>query len=366
MFSSIEFKNFRGLDNKSVPLSQLTMLTGTNGVGKTTVLEGLYCLFSKSKLDVSPLSRYIKTTKLTINQNGNIGTAPAYDYKLFWDECPSYGNTECSVSAKSDSTEWTWTYKKAELDEIKNLINYQPFTVTTKTEFAKWEWSISQNEDKNKFTAAQIISDDGSLQVAKNSVINSRFFSECAYIDFPLIRVVPETLTLNISKELTKAIKPLCSRVTDVRNAGYPKGFTAVLDGENEISLGTLGNGAVAWVSTVHAILMRRDEFLPGLKQGSAPLFILIDEFGAGIHYSAMLDIWKFIKTFAEENPNIQFVFTSHSKDCIQAYCETFLQSDDASIVRMHRTRNSKEIVTTEYKNDLFPNIIDGDWEVRG
>jgi ABC-type molybdenum transport system ATPase subunit/photorepair protein PhrA len=367
MFNSVSFENFRGLNNINVSLSQLTMLTGTNGVGKTTVLEGLYCLFSQSKLDVSPLSRYAKTSKLTINQNGNIGAAPAYDYKLFWNECPSYGNTECSVTAKSDSEKWCWRYKKANVDDIKNLINFQPFSISTNTEFAKWQWSISQGTDNKEFSKAQIITDDGTLQlIPLNSVVHISFFSDCLYIDFPLIRVSPETLTLGMSKELTNAIKPLCSRVTDVRLAGLNKGFSVVLDGEKEASLGTLGNGTVTWASTVHAILELMDDCWYNDRQSSAPLFILIDEFGAGIHYSAMLSIWGYIKTFAEENPNIQFVFTSHSKDCIQAYCETFSESENAKIVRFHKNAHDDGIETTEYEKEYFPKIIDDEWEVRG
>jgi AAA15 family ATPase/GTPase len=367
MLDSVSFNNFRGLDNVTVPLTQFTMLTGSNGIGKTSVLEGLYCLFSQTKLDVSPLTRYSKTTKLTANLNGNISASQVYDYKLFWDECPNFGSNECSVAVKSDSAEWKWTYTKAYIEEIKDLINYQPLSINTNTEFAKWKWSITKNSDECEFNRAQILNDDGNFQlIPMNTIINSSFYGDCLYIDFPLFRVASEDLPLNISKELTKAILLLNSHVTDVRFAGINKGFSIVLDGEKEVSLGTLGNGVVVWASTLHTILIRREEFLPGIKQNSAPLFILIDEFGAGIHYSVMLNIWRYLKTFAEENPYLNFVFTSHSDDCIKAYCEAFKESDQASIVRMYKTFNGNKIITTEYRKEDFPNIADDEWEVRG
>ena len=42
MIKSVTLKDFRGLDELKVPLSPATMLTGINGVGKTSVLEGLF------------------------------------------------------------------------------------------------------------------------------------------------------------------------------------------------------------------------------------------------------------------------------------------------------------------------------------
>jgi AAA15 family ATPase/GTPase len=42
MLKNVEITHFRGLDNVSIPLKRITVLTGCNGVGKTTVLEALH------------------------------------------------------------------------------------------------------------------------------------------------------------------------------------------------------------------------------------------------------------------------------------------------------------------------------------
>ena len=44
MFESVQMTNFRGFKDMTVPLTQVTLLTGNNGSGKTSVLEALYCL----------------------------------------------------------------------------------------------------------------------------------------------------------------------------------------------------------------------------------------------------------------------------------------------------------------------------------
>ena len=68
MIDSITLTNFRGFEDISILISRATMLTGSNGVGKTSVLEGLYCLFSETQLDVSPLARYSRTMGIHLNQ----------------------------------------------------------------------------------------------------------------------------------------------------------------------------------------------------------------------------------------------------------------------------------------------------------
>ncbi|GHU51608.1 hypothetical protein FACS1894200_11950 [Spirochaetia bacterium] len=96
------------------------------------------------------------------------------------------------------------------------------------------------------------------------------------------------------------------------------------------------------------------------------PIIILIDEIGAGIHYSVMLALWKYLRDFAKKHPFIQFVTTSHSDDCVSAFCEVFSDENSSSIVRLHRTESANKIVPTQYSREQFKHIASGDWEVRG
>ncbi|MDR3341193.1 MAG: AAA family ATPase [Treponema sp.] len=58
MLKNVEITHFRGLDNVSIPLKRITLLTGCNGAGKTTVLEALHCLFSPGTLDITQFQCY--------------------------------------------------------------------------------------------------------------------------------------------------------------------------------------------------------------------------------------------------------------------------------------------------------------------
>lgn len=207
MIKSVTLKNFRGLTDLRIPLSSVTMLTGVNGVGKTSVLEGLYCLFSQTRLDVSPFPRYSKSLGLSMNQAANIpigfSVIQNYNYKLFWDECPSFGMNECSVDATSDNDlSWSWKYKRARLSDLsKQITANNPLQVDSSSEFALWNWSTrgkiinqkthQQELFKDNYQRAQLISQDGGLYLLP---IEPRYMSICQYIDFATIRLQPQAL----------------------------------------------------------------------------------------------------------------------------------------------------------------------------
>lgn len=378
MVTKTSFQGFRMLNNLSLDLAPVTMLTGSNGVGKTTVLEGLYCLLSETRLDVSPLSRYNRAIGLPGGQTGNASggfiARQRYNYKLFWEECPTHEQSECSVTALTDNgLTWSWGYKKATLADLsKTIIANNPIPVDTTTEFALWEWSAKGKVIDNKslqplkinelYSRVQILSPDGGLYLLP---IEGKALSYCRFIDFTSGRVQPQKMSFNTARQLTAALRLINHRITDVRLKDIESGLSVVIDDKYEVSLGTIGNGAVTWASVLIAIF----DVIESAKLGpqfDVPVMILIDEMGAGIHYSIMTDVWMFLKEFMKHNSNIQFVFTSHSDDCIESFCKAFINDDNAKIIRLHQSGDTKDIVPTDYTNDSFDDIISGAWEVRG
>ncbi len=356
MIKTVTLTNFRGLAELEVPLSNVTILTGVNGVGKTSVLEGLFCLFSESRLDVSPLSRANKTVNTAYAT-----PAPFYNYRLFWDECPLFGKRECTVRAAfDDGRKWEWSYRKANLSEIsKELFVNNPMAMDASTEFAELTWRATGCED---YTRVQVLGKYPGLYLLP---MEAQAVSYCSYIDFASFQLQLQKLSFKNAKRLRAALQILNPRSTDVRLKDFEVGLTVILDDEIEASLGTIGNGAVAWANTLITIF-NIAESLQENGLTDLPTVILIDEIGAGIHYSIMLDIWKFFCEFANQNPHMQFVFTSHSDDCIKAFCQAFMERDGASVVSLHRTSVGSLIVPTEYRKEYFETIRAGEWEVRG
>jgi len=379
MINSVNLNNFRGFNDITVPLSQVSMLTGLNGVGKTTVLEALYCLFSETRLDVSALARYNRTIGLLFSQlNGipSLASRPAYNYRLFWDECPMSIEKPCLISAKSsDGTTWQWSYKKAKTANLEpslvrdaGLMNI-PLDSTTEVADFKWQHSgilFDKSHQKNnindKINKAQILNPDNALYLIPPE---SKILSLCRFIDFASIRAMPQELPYRTAQRLTEALKIINPHITDVRISKIENGLSVILDNSMETTIGTIGNGAVTWLSTMIVIYELIDQYKVD-RQTNIPIFILIDEIGAGIHYSLMHDIWKYIRNLIQTYPQIQFVVTSHNDDCVRSFCEVFVeQNKSASIVRLHKPIDS-EIIPTVYDVSQFEAIMTGEWEVRG
>ena len=378
MINSVTLKNFRGFSDTTVPLSQVTMLTGTNGVGKTSVLEGLYCLFSETRLDVSFLERYKRTVEIVhLNHFNGMQSFPVlhptYNYRLFWQECPMNSEETCCISATDDKIIWKWTYKKTNTSDIDKRLfrDFDLMNVPASIDVALFNWQHQEaSTDKktnarnsNNFDRAQILNPDGVLRLISPQKINLKW-SICRYIDFASIRAMPQKLPHQTAKRLTKELKTINPRITDVRISNIENGLSVILDDNIETTLATIGNGAVAWASVLISIF-ELNEQCKNIPETNMPILILIDEIGAGIHYSIMNDLWKYIRDFVEEYPNIQFVTTSHSDDCVLSFCEVFENTDAASVVRLHKTYDN-EIITTLYDKSNFETIMSGEWEVRG
>jgi len=284
----------------------------------------------------------------------------------------------CSVSAKSaDGTVWQWTYNKAKMSGLEAGLlrdaGLMGIPIDMSSDVALFKWQLSgitldkkthqKNPVSTNVTRAQVLSPDGALRLIPPE--NNQPSSGCVYLDFASIRAMPHELPFQKAKKLTEALKIIDPLITDVRISKIDNGLSVIIGGDKETTLGTIGNGAVTWASTLIAILEVVERFDLD-RENMAPIFILIDEIGAGIHYSVMGDIWKYIRDLFVDYPNIQLIATSHSDDCVRAFCDVFDETKNtACIVRLHKTYD-EEIVPTKYDATQFDTILSGEWEVRG
>ncbi|MCI5210911.1 MAG: ATP-binding protein [Candidatus Electrothrix sp. ATG2] len=84
------------------------------------------------------------------------------------------------------------------------------------------------------------------------------------------------------------------------------------------VLLSSFGEGVNRYIAILCAIWASRNGIL------------LIDEIENGIHYSNYNKLWRLINQASEE-ANCQLFITSHSKECIEAFCEE-QKSESASL----------------------------------
>jgi hypothetical protein len=286
------------------------------------------------------------------------------------------GVKNCSVKAKGqDGTYWQWTFTKGKMSDleeswVRDAQNMGiPIDVSTAIALFQWQHTGEVTCEKEQMLnptfygkKAQILKPDGGLYILPPECKSA---SLSRYLDFASIRAMPQELSYQTSKKLTKALQIFNPQVTDIRISNIENGLSVIFDGDRETTLDSVGNGAVTWANTLISIF-EIDEYLKNTEKSRNPVLILIDGIGAGIHYSAMSEIWKYLKAFSEQHPNVQFVTTSHSDDCVRAFCDAFTDKEQAGcVVRLHKSSENK-IISTHYESKQFERIVSGEWEVRG
>jgi energy-coupling factor transporter ATP-binding protein EcfA2 len=376
MLQEVRFINYRGLKNTTIPLVPITLLTGMNGIGKTSVLEGLYFLLSPHTPNPTVFSRLPPIWK-DQNSSGSFSMqSPSfsfkYDYLSFWNGCPTNGVAECEVVAvlNDENTILVWEAKLSDYSglyfKLKDTVGNYNFPKGAGIPYVSWEWYkyVKNNDDKNfdiqeSSRAAQQLSTEPNF-TSRSGTISPTI---CRYVNMSFGRSSNNTLSLKTEKLLTRALAIINPDITGVRHDGS-SGWIRVIINDELYPLSVMGFGA----ETLANMLLTLEE-LPAESTGhELSVMFLIDEVGAGIHYSKLENVWRFLFEFASEYPQIQMVLTTHSHDCINAFCKTFHNANPsmAHIVRMHKFDETDGVSTTIYPQEMFASILSGEWEVRG
>ncbi|MCL1874703.1 MAG: AAA family ATPase [Synergistaceae bacterium] len=378
MLQNVRLLNYRGLKDTTIPLAPITLLTGSNGIGKTSVLEGLFFLLSSQYPDAAVFPRYPLIINLAQNRfsSKQIPVIQGYDYLSFWEECPTDGANNCQAEANSEYLKLSWEMRISEFAELDPEFKSKAATYGLQNsigaQYVFWEWRcMGKRKDDNSSYGFTDVNDrikavmQLSLQqhFAQNIIMQTNS-SICRYVDMSSVRYCPNKLSLQSERFLTEALQIINPEVTGVRCDGNPGRLRVIINDESEYSLGTLGVGAETWAS----MLLMLTELVSTDEKHLPIKMFLSDEIGAGIHYSKLEEMWDFLFKFSLKHPQIQMVMTTHSQDCISAFCKTFQNEKTgmAHIVRLHKFDENEGVQTTVYPQKAFDTILSDKWEVRG
>lgn len=106
------------------------------------------------------------------------------------------------------------------------------------------------------------------------------------------------------------------------------------------VPLKSLGDGALRLLGVALALANSRDGFL------------LIDEAENGIHHSVQNDFWRMVLETADEN-NVQVLATTHSYDCVRGFAQAVDDCDgiDGALVRLERDEGGLQAVEYSERN---------------
>ncbi len=341
-------KGFRGIEDLTVSrLGRVNLISGRNGVGKTSLLDAVRLYAARGRYSV--LSSILRTREElinTIDEDGDEIFTPDWE-ALFYgrDILPSTyisvgpGSEDLQLSIRVDERallhQTSFFPEQFVEEDLRALrIEYQHIVqnIPMNPSYNLRRRSLPRR-DESKFLSG-ILCEVLGPGLPSNADV-ARFWYNVALTD-------DEKRAVNA---LNLIFNDRIDRVTiigDDRSPGFRRGghrAVARIAGEDRpVQLKSLGDGAVRLFSVALALANSRDGFL------------LIDEVENGIHYSLQFDFWKMVMKTAYEN-NVQVFATTHSWDCVRGFAWAALETEEVEghLVRMYRHRKSGKIRAVEY-----------------
>jgi len=369
-------RNFRGVRNLDISrLGRVTLLTGRNGVGKTTILEALEVYMAAGSYRV--LQKVLEEREEVVSEpEAERGlVAPVNWFALFHGQrkwlpggsdsfAPNTsmgGGLSLTVGPKSKQR-WLALRLARSSDEMADRVSSEaegmadlapPMSLFVKFRRKKErEMPVTPVPRRLPWRLASRYDDPGSEGLCHRlgpGVPDRRQLARHW-----------DRVTLTPQEELVVSALRLVARDAPERIAlvGSEDGrmssrrFVVRLSSQEErVPLKSLGDGANRLFSLVLA--------LSNVKGG----FLLIDEAENGIHHRVQESYWSLIFRFAREN-NVQVVATTHSWDGVRGFANAAREHrNDAALIRLRRSNG--EIGAVEYKPEEIQVVAKQGIEVR-
>lgn len=357
MLKSLKIENFRGFESFELnQLGRVNLLVGENNSGKTSVLEAVQFLASRANLDL--LSQIMTDRGETFRSEEKRGILVGRDRELDVKHL-FYGhelllNRHFRITAVNESfeeDEVNVTVLASEYNQVDLFDSPSNFNVDFELVLT---WIF--NGDIEKLVSP--VSSDGGISVEylrrnrsrpskspsiKVQSIKTQFVTS-ASVSIPMMTELFNQFVLKPEeKDIIQALQnidPMIERIaslgdryTSVQRRG---GFVIKRrDDDNPVPIGSMGDGI--W----------RILGLALTAAGSKGGILLVDEIDTGLHFTAMLSMWKMIWKTAKKL-NVQVFATTHSRDCWESLAEIAenenVQDSEIMVHRIERGKPSSVI----------------------
>lgn len=355
MINRVEFENFRGLKHMQLgELSPITLLTGRNNAGKSSILEGIFLFMDHAASESFGKLNVIRGMMNSVNPSSqwepvfyNMDMTKPMKIHMVLDGKP------CDLRYERDDSYVPADSKGA----IQN--SFSQFSSGSRSTFTlKYQYKESDYSEDGFFS----INDNGVYKTVNTSLPNNqiRFLPDTRFVN-PLTRedlFVAEwlgRLELMGAKEkiisILKLIEPDITDITTISNQGQIQLYIKL--GGQLLPVRLAGDGLNRLLYFLLILLVNQN------------MILLIDEIDAGFHYSVLEQFWGLLASAAKQS-NCQIIATTHSYECIQgALCGIKAQNmeQDFCLYRVEKTREGNRAL--RYDADLTRFAVDANVEVR-
>lgn len=358
MIRSVSFRNFRGFNHLELPdLAPITLLSGKNNAGKSTVLEGLFLLADYR--DPMCFTKICNFRSLPVIPDFDILWKPLF-HQLKADE-----PVQIFASLEHD-TELTY-YREDSYSPLPQDFNGMTQDVMNRFMSSAQNgytlgFQLKQDETSYMETGHFVAGPDGIVVNADSSLPNNK------KIPMPFLLMINSAITAfqspvelfgklvldgrkNEILHILNKMDPSLSDITAIPTNGQTQLYGNM--GGKLLPMRLAGDGMNRLLIIMLSIIENPNSI------------ILIDEIENGFHYSMYPVIWEAIVNAAQES-NCQVIATTHSYECVAGAIKSVQGADmkrDFCLFRLAQEKDGRRAY--RYSEDLLQYALESDVEVR-
>ncbi len=371
MITSVSIENFRCFDSLTVePLGRINLVTGLNGVGKTSLLEAMWLHHGRHNPTLLWNQNLIRTAQLQLNPLPSLARVP--------------GGIRVEAAEEGGSTTWV-TVHSSPTESVSLPIDQggdrglepaqesgtagiaMPFTDvgTLGVAAQATEELVVTFKDRDaepvKMRGRVVMTAPGLMDVVfpdrpslSGLPVGVLIAAGRVGIDRPTIDRFSQVLREGREQQLIDALKivePRLSNLGILTESGIARVWSR-LGEDRMLPMESVGGG----LNRLFTIFVAMGAYDEGV--------VFVDEIENGVHHSAMRRLWENVASFAQRF-NLQFFATTHSGECIEAANDVLGSSPDRLFV-LHRLYRKDESVRAEaYEGEKLKGALELELDVR-
>lgn len=360
MITKLDIENFKDLNTLKINnLSQVTLISGKNNIGKTSILEAIILLLNNNQSSaIVPFLANREIKDFSVNRLYNEGIE--FETAVSGIFCNHSLSKKISITSNdrtldiciNDAT----PYKNDDYNSVTDSLELTYFINNIKVNYTslkgsdgKYKANISKWKPDSVSTF--LINEHGGLDSITNKFNRS---SKSNVVDlFDSIRKNPQE---NLKDKLIQGLKLLDKTIEDVEiginQISKEPQIELSRSTSKPVPLSSFGHGMKRFFNIILATVCAKNGVL------------LIDEIENGIHYSVLGEMWTLIFELAKLN-NCQIIATTHSWEFASYVTNQSPENQKLfSFINIARLKNG-ELSSATYDYQKFNYAMNQDIEVR-
>lgn len=347
---SLSIQGFRGIDKLEIPrLGRVTLFTGKNGVGKTTLLDAVRVYAARGSY--SALTSILNAREeLTDGVDGDGDKLSTPDWEALFHDRRISSDSSIVIGPLNTAQRLTIEVGRISEKEIEQWIKFSPefvleengtrvlrVTMHGKTRsiplFVSDARSVSLlryrlRADDEDFPDEILCESSGPSLM--DNIDLARFWDNVALTD-------DESQALGALQLVFGDTVQAAAMIAHGRRTRHERhAIVRIKEHARPVPLKSLGDGVTRMFGVALALANSRGGIL------------LIDEVENGIHHSVQRDFWTMVLRTAYEN-NVQVFATTHGWDCVTGFAQAAEDVDDVEAALVRLAKDGGAVRAVEY-----------------